>query len=89
MKMRAGMLCASAFALALLGTQSSANAQELSEKAVKSFMDYAWSLTPQQFSKPDGSVVMIDKKKRDEVMVPVDVAREVIKVGRLSAHAQV
>ncbi len=52
-------------------------------------MDYAWSLTPQQFSRPDGTTVLIDKKKRDEVMVPVDVAREVIKAGRLSAHAQI
>jgi hypothetical protein len=89
MKMRAGIVCAGAFALTLLGAQTSANAQELSEKAVRSFMDYAWSLTPQQFSKPDGSTVVIDKKKKDAVMVPIEVARDVIKVGRLSAHAQV
>ncbi|MFN0218443.1 MAG: hypothetical protein ACKVP4_06485 [Hyphomicrobium sp.] len=61
----------------------------MSEKAVRSFMDYAWSLTPQQFSKPDGSTVVIDKKKKDAVMIPIDIARDVIKVGRLSAHAQV
>ena len=52
-------------------------------------MDYAWSLTPQQFSKQDGTVIIIDKKKKAEVMVPIDVAREVIRVGRISAHAQV
>lgn len=89
MNTRAGMMLAGVVSLALLGPGSPANAQELSEKAVKSFMDYAWSLTPQQFSKPDGTVIQIDKKKRDEVMVPVDVARDVIKAGRLSAHAQV
>ena len=64
-------------------------AQELKEEAIKTFMDYAWSLTPAQFTKPSGETVQIDKKKKAEVMVPVDVAREVIKVGRLSAYAQV
>ena len=89
MKTRAGIVLACAGAFALWVPVASANAQELSEKAVNSFMDYAWSLTPQQFSKPDGTTILIDKKKRDDVVVPVDIAREVIKVGRLSAHAQV
>lgn len=89
MKSRAGKVLAGAAALAFLIPVASASAQDLSEKAVASFMDYAWSLTPQQFSRPDGTTVLIDKKKRDEVMVPVDVAREVIKAGRLSAHAQI
>ncbi len=66
-----------------------ANAQELSEKATKAFMEYAWSLTPEAFTKPNGETIQIDKKKRDEVLVPLDVARDVIRVGRLSAHAQV
>jgi GTPase SAR1 family protein len=64
-------------------------ADELSEKSVQVFMEYAWSLTPQQYSKKDGTVIVVDKTKKAEVMVPVDVAREVIKVGRISAHAQV
>jgi hypothetical protein len=89
MNARAGIVLAGAVAVALGMPAGPVIAQELSEKAVMSFMDYAWSLTPQQFSKPDGTVIQIDKKKRDEVLVPVDVAREVIKAGRLSAHAQV
>ena len=89
MNTRAGVVLAGLSVLALCGSVASAGAQELSEKAVKSFMDYAWSLTPQQFSKPDGSVIVIDKTKRNEVMVPLDIARDVIKAGRLSAHAQV
>lgn len=89
MKMRAGMVLAGVSALTLLGSAASAGAQELSEHAVKSFMEYAWSLTPQQFSKPDGSVIQIDKSKKDEVVIPLDVARDVIKAGRLSAHAQI
>jgi hypothetical protein len=89
MKTRAGTILAGALALSVLAPVTQASAQELSEMAVNSFMDFAWSLTPAQFSKPDGTTIQIDKKKRDEVMVPVEVAREVIKVGRLSAHAQV
>jgi hypothetical protein len=76
-------------ALSLWGASTPAGAQELSEHAVRSFMEYAWSLTPQQFSKPDGSVIVIDKNKKSEVEVPLDVARRVIMAGRLSAHAQI
>ncbi|MFM7084480.1 MAG: hypothetical protein ACKOW3_05695 [Hyphomicrobium sp.] len=78
----------SIFALTLFGL-STVLAEELSEKSVRTFMEYAWSLTPQQFSKQDGTVIVIDKKKKEDVFVPLDVAREVIKVGRISAHAQV
>lgn len=85
----AGVIGAFAAAATLAGAAQPAAAQELSEKSVRSFMDYAWSLTPQQFSKQDGTVIVIDKKKKEEVMVPMDLAREVIRVGRLSAHAQI
>src|SRR6185295_10898567 len=71
----AGIVLAGLSALMLLGPVTTAGADELSEKAVKSFMEYAWSLTPQQFSKPDGSVVIIDKTKKSQVLVPIDVAR--------------
>lgn len=66
----------------------SASAQELSEKATRTFMEYSWTLTPERFTKPNGETILIDKTKRDEVQVPLDVAREVIRAGRLSAHAQ-
>jgi hypothetical protein len=89
MKIRAGVLLAGLAALALAGNVVPARAQDLSDHAVKSFMEYAWSLTPQQFSKPDGTVIVIDKTKKDQVLVPLDVAREIIKAGRLSAHAQI
>jgi len=65
-----------------------ANAQELSEKATLTFMEYAWTLTPERFTKPNGETILIDKTKRDQVTIPLDVAREVIRAGRLSAHAQ-
>lgn len=90
MRTRAGVALAGVCALAVLsGAGATANADELSEKAVKSFMDYAWSLTPKQFSAPDGTVIIIDKAKKGEVVVPVNVARDVIMAGRLSAHAQI
>jgi hypothetical protein len=85
----AGIAGIGAAAVLTAAAMTPANAQELSEKSVISFMEYAWSLVPQQFSKQDGTVIIIDKKKKEEVLVPVDVAREVIKVGRVSAHAQV
>jgi hypothetical protein len=88
MTIRAGVIGACAAAL-MLATALPAAAQELSEKSIRSFMEYAWSLTPQQFSKQDGTVIVIDKKKKADVMVPLDVAREVIRVGRISAHAQI
>lgn len=75
--------------LAMALAAAPAAGQELSEKSVRTFMEYAWSLVPAKFTKPDGAVVEIDKKKKEQVLVPLDVAREVIRVGRLSAHAQV
>jgi hypothetical protein len=80
------------FALVVAATfaaaPANANAQELSEKATLTFMEYAWTLTPERFTKPNGETVLIDKSKRAEVTIPLDVAREVIRAGRLSAHAQ-
>lgn len=86
---KAGMSLIGTVLLAAGMAVPSAGAQELSDKSVKSFMDYAWALTPAQFTKPDGEKVIIDKKKREDSMVPMDVAREVIKVGRMTAYAQV
>jgi hypothetical protein len=86
---KAGMSLIGTVLLAAGMAVPNASAQELSDKSVKSFMDYAWALTPAQFTKPDGEKVIIDKKKREDSMVPMDVAREVIKVGRMTAYAQV
>jgi len=63
-------------------------AQELSEKATLTFMEYAWTLTPERFTKPNGETIIIDKSKRTEITIPLDVARDIIRAGRLSAHAQ-
>jgi hypothetical protein len=60
-----------------------------SDELVKAVIDYAWAMIPTQFSNKDGNVIVVDKSKRDAVMVPMEVAREVVRVGRVSAHAQV
>jgi len=86
---RAGSSWACAAFLAAGVAVTTAHAQELSEKATRAFMEYAWSLTPEAFTKPNGETIQIDKKKKSEVLIPLDVAREVIRAGRLSAHAQV
>ena len=71
-----------------LGMAAPAMAQEMSENSVQTLMDYAWSLTPDRFTKPDGVVVEVDRNNRKAAEVPMETAREVIKAGRLSAHAQ-
>lgn len=88
----AGFKSAGATALVMAAvafTTVPSSAQEMSEKSIAVLMDYAWTLVPAQFSTPDGKVILTDKKKRDDSMVPIDVAKEVISVGRISAHAQV
>ena len=62
--------------------------KELSDKSVQVLMEYAWALTPPKFTAPDGKTIEVDKTKPKDAIVSLDVAREVIKVGRLSAHAQ-
>lgn len=64
------------------------SAQEFSEEAVRKVMEYAWSLTPQSYTTPNGETIQIDKKKKDEVVVPLEVARLVVRAGTLSAYAQ-
>ena len=85
----AGLMGAAVALAAAALSSAGAAAQELSEKSLRSFMEYAWQLTPSKFTRPDGRTILIDKKKKEDVVVPVEVAREVIRVGRLSAHAQV
>jgi hypothetical protein len=72
----------------LASAAAPAAAQDISDKTVASFMNYAWGLTPARFTKPDGSTVDIDKNDRTKSEVAIDVAREVIRAGRLTAHAQ-
>ncbi len=90
--MKAGWAWIGACALAAgaaAGTAVPADAEELSEKSVRVIMDYAWAMIPQQFTNIDGKTIVIDKAKREQVEVPLEMAREIIRVGRVSAHAQI
>lgn len=80
---RAGRSLACAALLAVGVGAMPANAQDISEKATRAFMEYAWSLTPEAFTKPNGETILIDKKRKEEILIPIDVARDVIRAGRL------
>lgn len=62
---------------------------QVSDKTVTALMQYAWAMTPAEYIAPDGKVTRVDKSKFNDVKVPLDVARETVRVGRLSALAQV
>jgi hypothetical protein len=63
-------------------------AAELTDKSVATLMNFAWGLMPEKFTKPDKTVIEVDKAKKDQIVVPVAVARDVIKVAARSAKAQ-
>lgn len=52
-------------------------------------MEYAWQILPNKFTTPSGKVIEVDKKKREQAIIPVETARDVIRVGYNSAQAQV
>jgi hypothetical protein len=87
-----GLVVAALLAGELVGVaqaQGKEQGQQLSDKSVQLLVDYAWAMTPAKFTAPDGKVTEVDKSKREQVMVPLDVAREVIRVGYQTARAQV
>ena len=88
---RVGCRLAGAFLAAslLAATPQALQAKELSDRSVRVLMNYAWMVLPHKFTTPQGKTIEVDKSKKDQVMVPVEVGREVIKVARLSAHAQI
>jgi hypothetical protein len=63
-------------------------AQELSQQSIETLMEYAWQITPERFTKPNGQTVEIGNDRKT-VDIPLPDAREIIRVSRLSAHAQV
>jgi hypothetical protein len=87
--LRASGLAAVALATIAVGASGPALAQskDLSDKSVQTMMQYAWTLMLPKFT-ANGKEVIVDLNKPKENMVPVDVAREVIRVGRISASAQ-
>lgn len=89
--LRAGWAWIGACALAAgaaAGVSLPAEAEEVSDKSVAVIMDYAWALIPEQFTNGN-KTILVDKTKRAEVQVPLETAKAVIRVARVSAHAQV
>lgn len=84
-RIAAGLIGALLMAIA----SAPANAQKMSDRSVKTIMNYAWSYTPDKFTPPSGKTVFIDKKNRDKMTVPLDKGRDIIMVARLTAHAQI
>lgn len=86
-KVSAGVACG-ATVLALLGAPAFSQTRDLSERTVQVLVDYAWKFTPSKFTPPSGKTIEVDKTKRELSMIPMDVASDVVRVGRLSSHAQ-
>lgn len=61
---------------------------QISDKSVVILMDYAWALVPESFTTESNKIIRTDKDKFEQVKLPLDDAREVIRVARLSAQAQ-
>lgn len=76
--------------LLILGSAAPALAQakELSDKSVLTLMQYAWGMVPDRFTTPLGKTITVDRSKPSASIVPLETAREVIQVARLSAYAQ-
>ncbi len=68
--------------------QAKEQGKQLSDSSVMTLVNYAWAMTPAKFTAPDGKVIEVDKSKPQDVIVPIDVAREVIRVAWFSARAQ-
>ena len=69
-----------------------ANAQKISEKSVRTLMQYALAYTPDRFTGADGTTVHINRKDPEAIkklMVPLKKAEEAVLAGRLAAHARV
>ena len=82
-----GTVAAVVTAAATLGAGAQ-QGKDLSDKSITTLMNYAWTMTPPRFTSPDGKVIEVDKSKPQDVIVPVEIGRDVIRVARLSAFAQ-
>ena len=81
------LLWATAGMWALAGPAFAQN-KELSDKSVLTLMRYAWGMVPEKFTTPLGKTILVDKSHASESIVPLDIARDVIRVARMTAYAQ-
>src|SRR3954447_8752690 len=83
----AALLWAGAIMVAVASPAFAQN-KELSDKSVLTLMRYAWGMVPEKFTTPLGKTIIVDKAHASETVVPIEIAREVIRVARMSAYAQ-
>jgi hypothetical protein len=67
----------------------SARAEELPDKQVKWLMDYAAAGIVTKYTGQDGKVILIDRSKPEEFEIPIEDARQVVKVAYNTARAQI
>jgi len=60
----------------------------LSDSAVRVLMTYAYSIIPEQQTRPDGKTIKIDKSDPKPFLIPDDDARRIIRVATRSAYAE-
>jgi hypothetical protein len=73
-------------------TSTQAMAQKISEKSVRTLMQYALAYTPDRFTGADGTTIHINRKDPEAIkklMVPLKTAEAAVLAGRLAAHARV
>jgi hypothetical protein len=87
--MRQGWLTRLALLGGLVLVGGAARAEELPEKTVKWLMDYATASMLDRYTTVSNKVVTIDKSKPDEFLIPIDAAREVVKIAYNTARAQI
>lgn len=89
MGVKAGVGALCALAVTVVGAPAQAQGKEMSDKSVLTLMQYAWNMVPGKFTAPNGKVIEVDKSKPSSAIVPIEVAREVVRVGRMSAYASI
>jgi hypothetical protein len=70
------------------GDKDAGENDQLSVKSVRLITGFALTTIPSEIKQPDGTVLKIDTKNVEKILVPLDDARRIILVARNSAHAQ-
>jgi hypothetical protein len=87
--MNRGWLARIALVVGLMAAGGAAMAEELNDKMVNWLMNYAAAGMLPKYTTQEGKVVTIDRTKPDEFLIPVEDARQVVKVAYNTARAQI
>ena len=60
-----------------------AQAEELSDKTVNWLMKAAFGMLPDKFTTAEQKVIVIDHTKPDDYLIPIEDAREVVKIASI------